>query len=205
MIAAPRRTECISIRPHIHQNDKLPSVSLGSSASRSPIRVGIDGPKMSKSSIPTRRLRLSSADCVCASENARLTIACYTARACRHTNIAKGGEETRHSIQSACSGLVHCTLNIDPSYSPAIVLFPTPPFPLATITTLSTFGTPLFSGGPPRRGIVGGGFACRFGKPFEYIRHCDAFKVLCCLGRVLPEDFHELSILYWLSDGHSRN
>ena len=40
---------------------------------------------------------------------------------------------------------------------PAIVLFPTPPFPLATTTTLRTPGMCAFLGGPPpMRGIVGG-------------------------------------------------
>lgn len=49
--------------------------------------------------------------------------------------------------------------------APAIVLFPTPPFPLATATMRLTFGTGRFSMGPWRRGIVGGAFVRR-GRPY---------------------------------------
>jgi hypothetical protein len=51
------------------------------------------------------------------------------------------------------------------AYSPAIVLFPTPPFPLATTTTFFTFGIDRFCMGPPLRGIWGAGFACFLGRP----------------------------------------
>jgi hypothetical protein len=47
---------------------------------------------------------------------------------------------------------------------PATVLLPTPPLPLATATTLFTFGMPHL-GGRPRRGIMGGS-PC-FGSPCE--------------------------------------
>jgi hypothetical protein len=40
----------------------------------------------------------------------------------------------------------------------AVVLFPTPPFPLPTTITLDTCGIAVFTGGPPRRGMVGAGF-----------------------------------------------
>ena len=47
---------------------------------------------------------------------------------------------------------------------PAIVLFPTPPFPLATMTIFPTFATFLFAGGP----LLGseGGVPVR-GRPFQ--------------------------------------
>ena len=46
----------------------------------------------------------------------------------------------------------------------AIVLFPTPPFPLATARTFLTFGRGLFTIGPAFLGICGGGG--RLGRPF---------------------------------------
>lgn len=49
------------------------------------------------------------------------------------------------------------------AYLRAMVLFPTPPLPLATTRTLSTLAMARFSMGPPRRGICGGGG--RLGKP----------------------------------------
>lgn len=46
-----------------------------------------------------------------------------------------------------------------------MVLLPTPPFPLATATTFVTFGIGLFTGGPPRVGILGGSFSPERGSP----------------------------------------
>ena len=46
----------------------------------------------------------------------------------------------------------------------AIVLFPTPPFPLATARTFLTFGIDRFTIGPAFLGICGGGG--RLGRPF---------------------------------------
>ena len=45
----------------------------------------------------------------------------------------------------------------------AIVLFPTPPFPLATARTFLTFGIDRFTIGPAFLGICGGGG--RLGRP----------------------------------------
>lgn len=62
----------------------------------------------------------------------------------------KEGEEGRKNIQ-------------------AIVLFPTPPFPLATARTFLTFGIGLLTIGPAFLGICGG--SGRLGRP------CDPFSV----------------------------
>lgn len=50
---------------------------------------------------------------------------------------------------------------------PATVLFPTPPFPLATATTRFTLGILRFSGIPPLEGILGGILSPDRGRPYH--------------------------------------
>ena len=66
----------------------------------------------------------------------------------------------------------------------AIVLFPTPPFPLATARTLLTFGIGLFTIGPAFLGICGG--SGRLGRPF--VVHLMTTMILFVY--YVPEDFH---------------
>lgn len=58
-----------------------------------------------------------------------------------------------------------CRLSV--KSGPAIVLLPTPPFPLATAITRLTLGIGLLTGGPPLVGIVGGILSPERGRPYK--------------------------------------
>ena len=120
---------------------EVPFVSSGSSASSRPMSLGMDGPNTSKSKRPTRKGRLPKE--LMANERARFA----------------EGRKTRFRRNKARSRK-RCTL--------AMVLFPTPPFPLATAITFLTFGTGLLVIGPPLLGICGGNRSPERGKPLGH-------------------------------------
>lgn len=119
-----------------------PGVSSGSPLFCRPMRVGTEGPNTSRSSIPTRNRAELLGSFSPDKLNARFTMQPFS------TSCAKPSQ--------VCA--------------PAIVLLPTPPLPLATATTLRTFGIVRLMIGPPRRGICGG--APRCGSPCKIVIIC---------------------------------
>ena len=102
---------------------------------------GMEGPKMSRSSRPTRSRRSPA---LIASANARFTVPRRTSHVARYTRTTR--------VKEVCA-----------AHAPATVLFPTPPFPLATTSTLFTCGIGRLATGPPLRGSEGGaGAAARY-------------------------------------------